>query len=491
MLKNKNFTPVMLKAFTISELLIALGVIAVLTTVLMPIVHSLIPDQNILMAKRAFYTTETVINGLINDEGCYPSIRAKEGFENDSGYTKCSNWGKDSEENAAKKFSTLFTNKLDIKGTITYKENGMTFETKDGLFWDFQSINFEGENAYTVLTIDVNGAVKGPNCGQSSESSPSNCEGRTKGFDKFTMHIHRSGKIDLMDCWAIRSVRTDKKLIGKFEEGQECTSPPTSPLACITKPTVATDACCASARWRDVAPCNTDPCANQPESHESACCKLDKWANLPPCYVAPPLNNDECSTEPTDPNDECCDEPRYKGRGMCDPCVANPNDLNCCLSKTASINKGDACCNYSEIKDIVRACRKDIDIAFYNLKNISALACDETSNSEYCEGLDCNNVSIMAAARKFCKDKGMTIINNQSNIIKQYKEDIDKKIPSESGLLVTDASSGCISGAERCMAYSFDNTGIRSNAGYNISALLDGTTFEEGNSWFACYKYKN
>lgn len=60
------------KAFTLSELLIALGVIGVLTAIVMPIVFSLAPDQNTLMAKRAFYTTETVISNLMNDNLCYP-----------------------------------------------------------------------------------------------------------------------------------------------------------------------------------------------------------------------------------------------------------------------------------------------------------------------------------------------------------------------------------------------------------------------------------
>ncbi|MDY6382629.1 MAG: prepilin-type N-terminal cleavage/methylation domain-containing protein, partial [Cyanobacteriota bacterium] len=44
-------------AFTLSELLIALGVIAILTAISMPIIHNLLPDQNVVMAKRAFYTT--------------------------------------------------------------------------------------------------------------------------------------------------------------------------------------------------------------------------------------------------------------------------------------------------------------------------------------------------------------------------------------------------------------------------------------------------
>ena len=60
------------KAFTLTELLIALGVVAILCAVLMPVVNSLRPNQNILMAKRAYYTVQSVVSELINDDSCYP-----------------------------------------------------------------------------------------------------------------------------------------------------------------------------------------------------------------------------------------------------------------------------------------------------------------------------------------------------------------------------------------------------------------------------------
>jgi prepilin-type N-terminal cleavage/methylation domain-containing protein len=80
-------------AFTLSELLVALGVIGVLTAIVMPIVFSLAPDQNALMAKRAFDTTETVISNLLNDNTCYPKTLSRAGLDGGLGYTKCKKWG--------------------------------------------------------------------------------------------------------------------------------------------------------------------------------------------------------------------------------------------------------------------------------------------------------------------------------------------------------------------------------------------------------------
>lgn len=209
-------------AFTISELLIALGVIAILTAILMPIVHSMVPSQNTLMVKRAFSTVETVVAGMINDNGCYPPILARQGFDDGLGYRKCPQWGA-GQNDANTKFITMFTDKLDLRGGITNGAGGsVSFVTKDGMSWNFQSIGFSG-NGNAVLTIDVDGPNKGPNCGNvqlsgececiSGVDANGNCSSpRNKGFDKFTMNITPSGKIEILDCWAIRAVRIDKKL---------------------------------------------------------------------------------------------------------------------------------------------------------------------------------------------------------------------------------------------------------------------------------------
>ena len=110
------------KAFTLSELLIALGVIGVLTAIVMPIVFSLAPDQNVLMAKRAFYTTETIISNLMNDNFCYPKKNSRVGLDDGYGYVRCKKWGGEentasqSNEDAPTKLVKLFAEQLDVKG---------------------------------------------------------------------------------------------------------------------------------------------------------------------------------------------------------------------------------------------------------------------------------------------------------------------------------------------------------------------------------------
>ena len=59
-------------AFTLTELLVALGVIAILCAILLPVIFNLMPNQNTIMAKRAYYTMQSVISEMLNDESCYP-----------------------------------------------------------------------------------------------------------------------------------------------------------------------------------------------------------------------------------------------------------------------------------------------------------------------------------------------------------------------------------------------------------------------------------
>ena len=203
--------------FTISELLIALGVVAVLTAVLMPVIHGLIPDQNTLMAKRAFYTTETIIGNMINDSGCYPPSMSYDGFDDGNGYSKCNDWDSTKTESSSDKFAAMFLDRFDKKGDATKNDDKYTFDTKDGMRWELQSINFGSGGSGAVLVVDVDGEDNGPNCGQaatSGECALINGQARTKGFDRYTMTIRKNGSITISDSWAVNAVKVDKKLVG-------------------------------------------------------------------------------------------------------------------------------------------------------------------------------------------------------------------------------------------------------------------------------------
>lgn len=358
------------KAFTLTELLIALGVIGVLTAIIMPIVFNLAPDQNALMAKRAFFTTETVISDLLNDNYCYPKILSRSGLDDGLGYAKCKKWGGEenqgalSNEDAASKLVTLFADRLDVRGSITNQNGKKTFQTKDGMVWTFSHFNFVANepDSYVLLTVDVNGE-KDPNCGQSSTSGQCLDKNKKQGFDRFTMRIFARGRIQLLDCWAILAAKTDKKLVGKEDavcdehndsgtENEECADAPTGPE----------DFCCNDDKWKNSNICN--PCTATPTNPEEYCCTEasgSSWVGTEAC--------DPCTyVTPSGPDDECCASGhKWHGTSVCDIC-ANPYSIECCMTKASSIEYGDKCCEHDEVKNHVAACRNErilISTKFY------------------------------------------------------------------------------------------------------------------------------
>ena len=201
-----------IKAFTLTELLIALAVIGVLIAILLPVIFNIMPDQNALMAKRAYYAVQTITNSLINDEACYPNKtqasedEIREGFDDGYGYADCVMWGgrynEDyiEQEDANSKFLTLFINKLDLKNNKTDNsvnldgESTYEFKTKDSMVWTAQNMKLAHSNTNPSIEfmIDVNGSDK-PNCKSPEDTDGTNCD-KKKDFDILDADITGSDK---------------------------------------------------------------------------------------------------------------------------------------------------------------------------------------------------------------------------------------------------------------------------------------------------------
>ena len=227
------------KAFTLTELLVALGVIAILCAILLPVVFNLMPNQNTMMAKRAFYTVQSVVAELLNDESCYPDKTAlpsnpKLGFDDGEGTPNCIDWDDSKTDSAGTKFLTLFHSKMGLNGSDA------TFTSKDGMEWAFTNSNFtaptldsttgklSGDGGSITLTIDVNGSDK-PNCGQGGNyatelgTGGSDCDSRTNGFDRFQMTIKGNGQIEIneADVWAINAVKVNRNITSDKNSNEE------------------------------------------------------------------------------------------------------------------------------------------------------------------------------------------------------------------------------------------------------------------------------
>ncbi|AOR38590.1 hypothetical protein BHV42_04935 [Candidatus Melainabacteria bacterium MEL.A1] len=211
-----------LKGFTLTELMVAMGVIGILVAVVTPAIMKTRPNKNKMMIKKSFYTAEQIVSTLINDERLYPDMKeiCDRGVVEGEDPTKvyCA-FGFDYDNSVRyegetyagnTKFADLFASRLNVK---TEDETNHIYYTTDGIKWDLsQTVGAwtkgqdtpgkfgDQTNAAGVgkITVDVNGD-EAPNCRESNE----NCS--ADDFDQYVIEILATGKmrIDSTDAKAV------------------------------------------------------------------------------------------------------------------------------------------------------------------------------------------------------------------------------------------------------------------------------------------------
>lgn len=211
-----------LKGFTLTELMVAMGVIGILVAVVTPAIMKTRPNKNKMMIKKSFYTAEQIVSTLINDESLYPDMKeiCDRGVVEGEDPTKvyCA-FGFDYDNSVRyegetyagnTKFADLFASRLNVK---TEDETNHIYYTTDGIKWDLSGTvgawtkgqdtpgKFGDQtNAAGVgkITVDVNGD-EAPNCRESNE----NCS--ADDFDQYVIEILATGKmrIDSTDAKAV------------------------------------------------------------------------------------------------------------------------------------------------------------------------------------------------------------------------------------------------------------------------------------------------
>ena len=141
-----------LSAFTMSEVLITLGVLGALAILLVPILKKAQPDEIDALHKKATFVVERVVHELASDEFLYPKTKTFNGLANTDAVTLN---GETHSGNT--KFCTLFISRLNIKpGTEPNCTAGqVNAVTNEGVEWYLPISNFQ-DGAQTVM-VDVNG----------------------------------------------------------------------------------------------------------------------------------------------------------------------------------------------------------------------------------------------------------------------------------------------------------------------------------------------
>ena len=199
----------MKKAFSLSELLVALTVVGVIVGILAPVAKRLLPNDNVMRIKKAHHVASVIINDMLHDENCYPDISYKipknsegqyvgfgslnpDGLNNPYKYPNCQGWSAVGDEYNADgsiktrfegsgadryaicrrglKFITLFMDRVGCRNTKAVPTTKITgeatsdecygkfyfCETPDKMVWSFRNPKAGALYAY----VDVNGPSK-------------------------------------------------------------------------------------------------------------------------------------------------------------------------------------------------------------------------------------------------------------------------------------------------------------------------------------------
>lgn len=171
------------KAFTLAELTVALSIVGVLAAIVIPAVHNMAPNKEMIMFKKAYGEFTRISSEMVNNDDLYPESYdgQQEGFSATSSVTF-----RGVTASGSTKFCKLFSAHASIKETIST----CNFITNDGVQWILPYFySDDSDNAYKTVTIDVNGPDVGPN-----SSSNSNLD-----RDTFSFTMNKYGRIKIED----------------------------------------------------------------------------------------------------------------------------------------------------------------------------------------------------------------------------------------------------------------------------------------------------
>ena len=175
-------------------MVVTVGIIGFVAMVTLPLLKSVLPNQEMMMFKKAYYITERVVSELVNDEILYPDSddpnqnpyfgnteEVEYKGEQYSGDTKfcelfASKINKSSEVDCS---AHSFTDAVNPEGTVT---------TTDGVVWILPISTFAEETEPQDIIMDVNGN-KQPNCFYNRETC--------KKPDRFTVKVYQDGRVSV------------------------------------------------------------------------------------------------------------------------------------------------------------------------------------------------------------------------------------------------------------------------------------------------------
>ena len=195
------------KGFTLSELLIALGIVGVIGAITIPSIHRILPDKDKGVVLKTYKTLNTINNDIFGNPGLYMFSDNCPRF-----ILQCTEPPADGTHSAVvplNKYPVLLAENLTLAGSSPTFTNGKgSFNTSDGVTWTINVRLQSGKPVMYEIEIDTNNPNRTANCSYSSTcKNPRKFKfavdkyGTTRAWDPLT-EAYLKNPSDLSDRYA-------------------------------------------------------------------------------------------------------------------------------------------------------------------------------------------------------------------------------------------------------------------------------------------------
>ena len=175
--------------FTLSELLIAVGVVGIIAAITLTSIHKITPDKDKGAVLKVFTTVSEINNDIFNNPSLYMINYSAQTLCSDNGILNCTDAPLDGNHSTAigdNKYPTLLMENLSLNDVTSI----YNFQTTDGITWDID-IN-KSSNVISSYTITITtGNNNRDNCIYSAEC-------RNPG--QFSLRVTQNGNVEGVDA---------------------------------------------------------------------------------------------------------------------------------------------------------------------------------------------------------------------------------------------------------------------------------------------------
>lgn len=194
------------QGFTLSEIIIALGIISVIAVMTAPLLGNMLPDKNKVAVLKLYKTISDINTDLLSTPALY-----RKGLCEDPAQPEltvdCEGLSfvnqpmvkpyDDAKYSRNAKYPLLLSSKLDLTEEVNANVFPVEFTTSDGVTW-----SVDGEDGEYQIDIDLNGNAS-PNC--------SVC----RNADQYTFHVDNNGRVTCVDALSQAYIANPYKLNDK------------------------------------------------------------------------------------------------------------------------------------------------------------------------------------------------------------------------------------------------------------------------------------